>query len=140
VQHCCEIEIEISFEISCDIVFEISFEASSFLASVLPSTLSAVNLFKLFLPAEKNAMLRDFVGGSIEALDRALNRNFRKIKDFELDFELVFESLCSARDCVIARAQCLQSLVAIFPNDLSASGLESAYNILVSAVVLSIVY
>jgi hypothetical protein len=66
VQHCCEIEIEISFEISCDIVFEISFEASSFLASVLPSTLSAVNLFKLFLPAEKNAMLRDFVGGSIE--------------------------------------------------------------------------
>ena len=90
--------------------------------------------------AAMNAMLYYFLGRTKEALVETFIRNRRKIKDFDLDIQLCPGFLRSAMACFIAQAQCLQSLVAIFPNDLSASGLESAYNILVSAVVLSIVY
>jgi hypothetical protein len=141
--HQCSIAVKLILKLASKLAAASSWKSASkptlLLALVLASILSAKSLYKLFLRAEKNARLRDFVAGRFEALDRALIQIFcleSKIKDFELEYE----SLCSAWDWLDAKTQCLQTLVAVFPNDLSASGLESAYNILVSAVVLSIVY
>ncbi|KAG0606537.1 hypothetical protein M758_9G148900 [Ceratodon purpureus] len=95
-------------------------------------------LDRMLLRVEKNEPLRTSLSGFMEGLIRSALRMVRlSLAPFSTLSFIDFDTFMEAREAVHNQVHSLESIIALFSGVAPASGLDFAYNALVSAVVLS---